>query len=473
MVRARVFKHIQHVLPKKLFDQSLANLSVSSYSQCNFSWRQLQSASVSGTDWGGIALNLSKAYNTLPRRILQTSTVAWVWMVFGCPTQTFYKFSRWTSETYGVQNHWGQGIKSRTGIPESCPYAVVQMILLTWVFTATIKHELGIALHSFVDDWVVADGDYGKVARAAKMVQKLANDFGLFLSLSKSAAFASSSKGAGILSEVLTSQGLSIPVVANFEGLGVQFHACGTFRTSARNARLDKATCLLKRLQSLPWKVEQKTAIVKRGILPLALYGCETQASTKTVLGQLRAKANHAVWSGKQYHDHFLTPLFSGNNYEPLLYILQRRFPANTCACELCGSFDDTVHRFRNCPGTGDLRQAHGEAFLQTLPDAVLLCGLFPQLDAVETYAEELDALPSQEILKLDDDGQLRIFFTDGAGSDLGHPATRFCAWAVTEAAENSKISCVKLPCFMGGNRLYIERSSRQSSPQSRWQTGQ
>ena len=36
------------MLPKKLFDQSLENLSVSSYSQCNFSWRQLQSVAQTG-----------------------------------------------------------------------------------------------------------------------------------------------------------------------------------------------------------------------------------------------------------------------------------------------------------------------------------------------------------------------------------------------------------------------------------------
>ena len=47
---------------------------------------------------------------------------------------------------------------------------------------------------------------------------------------------------------------------------------------------------------------------------------------------------------------------------------------------------------------------------LADLPDAVLLGGLYPQLQAGEEYATALDNLPRQEIVKLEEDGTKRFF---------------------------------------------------------------
>ena len=544
---------------------------------------------------GGVSLDLSKAYNTLPRCVLEVINKRLGLGGFWSP---YAAYLDGLQRHMVVQNNWGEGIKSVTGVPEGCPYAVIQMILITWVFTLAVHNDTGIELHSFVDDWVLADEDNHKVAKATSLVQKLTQKFGLILSLSKSAAFASSSKQSKLLTKVLESYDLHIPIVGNFEGLGVQFHAWGSFRTTARDTRLNKASRCLKRLQGLPWNASKKTAVIKRGLLPQAFYGCETQPFGKTVLGQFRAKANHAVWNSKQYHAHFLTPLFSGAHYEPNIYILQRRFrswircrslkfdevdflwdeilarweqgaipprgpltsfmqqlrdlqwtlhrggkcstatgwelqiwdltvsqfdetimeswekflqpklaklktlhdiqsfsvlnstspkdddayteafhrkvrlgglfsghrkgmvdPCNASSCQLCGCFDDTYHRFRTCPETSDLRRAHGEEFLLNLPDAVLLGGIFPHLEAAESYAQALDSLPCQEITKLPDDGTTRIFFTDGAGSDLGHASTRLCAWAVTEAVANEHHNLLRESALLFGRRQTVYRA--------------
>ena len=117
------------------------------------------------------------------------------------------------------------------------------------------------------------------------------------------------------------------------------------------------------------------------------------------------------------------------------------------------------MDRFRTCPGTSDLRHKHGEQFLKSVPDALLLGGLCPRLDAVEAYAQALDSIPCQEIMKLDDDGKARFFFTDGAGSDLGHPATRLCAWAVTEAVANERHNLLRDTALLFGRKQTVYRA--------------
>ena len=71
-----------------------------------------------------------------------------------------------------------------------------------------------------------------------------------------------------------------------------------------------------------------KTQIIQRGILPHVFYGVQTWAAGKDFVREVRAKCNHAVWGKKMYHLHYLTPAFSGTNYEPMLYIAARRFSA-------------------------------------------------------------------------------------------------------------------------------------------------
>ena len=222
---------------------------------------QLETASVCGTEWAGVSLDLSKAYNTLPRSVLQVIN------------QRLGLGGYWTPHSSvldGRQRHmviqsiWGQGVYANTGVPEGCPHAVVQMILVTWVFTAAIQKGTNIALHSFVDDWVIADEDNDRVARAVALVHCMTKKFGLILSLEKSSAFGSSNKVAKKLSLALESHQFHIPTTCNFQGLGVQFHARGTFSTTVRNTRIEKAKRCLIRLQNLPWTASRKTAIINR-----------------------------------------------------------------------------------------------------------------------------------------------------------------------------------------------------------------
>ncbi|CAE7792033.1 unnamed protein product [Symbiodinium sp. CCMP2592] len=95
-----------------------------------------------------------------------------------------------------------------------------------------------------------------------------------------------------------------------------------------REERWLKAKVLLDRLQYMPWTQYRKTQVINRGIFPLIFYGCNTWRAGKDFLREVRAKCNHSVWGKKQYHLHYLSPLFSGQQYEPSLYVARHRFSA-------------------------------------------------------------------------------------------------------------------------------------------------
>ncbi|CAE7670465.1 unnamed protein product [Symbiodinium sp. CCMP2456] len=216
--------------------------------------------------------------------------------------------------------------KSLVGVPEGCPIAVGQMILLTWVFTLAMKQESETALYSYVDDWILLTSETEPLIKAIFKIQSLATKFGLILSLSKSGVFATNQKLAKQLQGTLAHQGITIGLVKNFKGLGVNFQTAKQLGTQLRDERWTKAKVLLKRLQYMPWTEKVKTQIVNRGILPLTFYGAQTWMAGKDFIREVRAKCNDSVWGKKQYHLHYLAPLFSGADYEPMLYLAKYRF---------------------------------------------------------------------------------------------------------------------------------------------------
>ena len=137
-------------------------------------------------------MGLSKAYNTLPRGVLKMINHR---LGLGRLWAPYSQFLDGLQRHIVVQNSWGDGVQSCSVVPEGCPYAVVQMVLVTWVFTAAVQQETHIAMHSYVDDWVIADEDHNKVAKTMNVVKELTKN-GLILSLEFASAFASSNTGA-------------------------------------------------------------------------------------------------------------------------------------------------------------------------------------------------------------------------------------------------------------------------------------
>ena len=211
----------------------------------------------------------------------------------------------------------------RKGVP-----LLVQMILVTWLCTAFVGEKSGAKIYSYVDDWVLLFPNLEQAPVAVRHLKKLCDALGLILSLPKSNVFATSVAMARNLQGTLQSEGFVLGQAKNLIGLGVNFQTASQPTSQMREERWLKARVLLDRLQYMPWTQYRKAQVINRGILPLVFYGCNTWRAGKDFLREVRAKCNHSVWGKKQYHLHYLSPLFSGQQYEPVLYMAKHRFAA-------------------------------------------------------------------------------------------------------------------------------------------------
>ncbi|CAE7472939.1 Pol [Symbiodinium sp. CCMP2592] len=322
LVTKRMLQHVKAHLPETLFGSVPGR---STADMIGLIQTKLESALIGGTNLYGISLDFSKAYNTLPREILEKINkklgMEKFWRPYGDYLRNLRRF-------FTSSGNWGEAIYSEVGVPEGCPIAVVQMILVTWLCTAFVDNQSGACIHSYVDDWVLLFQDIQQAPGAVDSLQKLCDSLGLILSLPKSHVFATSVALARNLQGKLQSQGFILGQARNLVGLGVNFQTATQPTSQMREERWLKAKVLLDRLQYMPWTQYRKTQVINRGIFPLIFYGCNTWRAGKDFLREVRAKCNHSVWGKKQYHLHYLSPLFSGQHYEPSLYVARHRFSA-------------------------------------------------------------------------------------------------------------------------------------------------
>ena len=318
----KMLKHVRPSLPKTLFGSVPGRCAGDMVAAVQ---TRLEKAMLQGDTVLGVSLDFSKAYNTLPRELLGVINRRLGLQQLWTPYSSFLQS---LERHFTCGKHWGPACVSQVGVPEGCPIAVGQMILLTWTFTMVLRNRANVVLHSYVDDWVVLSSDRHDLKQAILKLQSLAEKFGLILSLEKSGIFATDQAVAKKVRGQWAADGIHIGVVKNFKGLGVNFQTAPQLSAQMRNSRWQSARMLLGRLQYMPWSQKVKTQIIQRGILPHIFYGVQTWAAGKDFVREVRAKCNHAVWGKKMYHLHYLTPAFSGTNYEPMLYIAARRFSA-------------------------------------------------------------------------------------------------------------------------------------------------
>ncbi|CAE7413448.1 unnamed protein product [Symbiodinium sp. CCMP2592] len=318
----KLLRHVTPHLPKTLFGSVPGRCSGDMVGAVQ---SRLERSLLTGQPMHGVSLDFSKAYNTLPRELLEKINHR---LGLGALWKPYSSFLSDLQRHFKCGDHWGSAQLSTVGVPEGCPIAVGQMILLTWVFTEAMRRQTSTTLFSYVDDWVMLNGDAQLLAEAIMQLDKLARKFGLLLSLPKSGVFATDQKLARKLQALLGGQGFRLGLVKNFKGLGINFQTAKQLSAQIRDERWTKSKVLLNRLQYMPWSEKIKTQIVTRGIMPLVFFGAQTWATGKDFIREVRAKCNHSVWGKKQYHLHYLTPLFSGTCYEPVLYLAKYRFSA-------------------------------------------------------------------------------------------------------------------------------------------------
>ena len=190
----------------------------------------------------------------------------------------------------------------------------------------------GHTVSSYVDDWTLRDSSGIKLVEQIQYVRELAEKLGLKISVEKSLLYATTTDARKHLSKCLK-EGLRLTagrgrfLVDSGKSLGYEFQSRAAKVTSLTEKRVTSATPKMQKLKVMPWSHAKKALILLRGIYPAMLYGCEFHDMGACFFRKIRSLCTGAVWKGRQYVSHYLTPTLSTPvKYEPWKGVVQRCF---------------------------------------------------------------------------------------------------------------------------------------------------
>ena len=272
----------------------------------------------------GCSLDLSKAYNTIPRPL--------IWMLadkagWPLPVQCAYKgFLDGVTRFFQVGGSLLSPTMSKVGVPEGCPVAVVAMILVTSLVSHRTQTCHDVPMRSFVDNWSLQHQEPSKVVAATEEVAMVTQKCGMVLSLDKSLMYANTNQARHFLKKCKIG-GQHVPTKNSFQDLGVVFSTRRQASSQNLHGRFSKHRCRFDKLRLRKWTSNRKAKVLNRAVFPAVLYGAATASASASFLRDVRAAANAAVWGHNSNRDHFMAPLVSAAEiYEPFLHVFKQRW---------------------------------------------------------------------------------------------------------------------------------------------------
>ena len=329
VMATKTFKAMLPFLPENLYG------SVPGKSTMDAAWelQSLLEESMEDQDQVvGVSLDLSKAYNTLPRSFLYQLALKSGWPA--SLIKTYDSFLGSLTRFFRIHDGLHLGTKSKVGVPEGCPLAVPMMILLTMGVTNLVQCRQG-QLLSYVDNWTMTTSTVGTLRALLHTVKWATDGLCLLLNPEKTVAFATTPQARTELRS-MTFAGVPMNVVHVTHDLGVTFSStCKATSTSILD-RLTVNQSKLDRLQMLPWKSYRKCKTLQRVIAPSILYGSALASTPPSLLATMRGKFSVAIWGRGSHRNHFLAPLLStADVYEPYHWIFRERLQAlRRAACQ-------------------------------------------------------------------------------------------------------------------------------------------
>ncbi|CAE7685124.1 petJ, partial [Symbiodinium sp. CCMP2456] len=317
----KIMQALLPFLPDDLFG------SVPGRSACDAAWElqaMLEQAASDDQQTLGVSLDLSKAYNTIPRQVVAAlaDRCGWPPSLKNAYLNFLGSFHRF----FKLHGGFHSPTHSTNGVPEGCPIAVPVMIMTTFLVTnwTTASNDTARFL-SYVDNWTLLDRSIHGLNTGLDRVFHATQSLALLLNPDKTRAFATT---AGLRCQLgkLVFAGHRVKVCHSHDDLGVCFTSTLKPTSCSLQQRLKSNEAKLKKLQAMPWTAQRKVEVLNRTICPSLLHGVSWASTPATYIATLRGKFSAAIWGQDHHRDHFLGPLFSlKQTYEPYIRIFKLR----------------------------------------------------------------------------------------------------------------------------------------------------
>ena len=209
----------------------------------------------------GISLDLSEAYNTLPRQMMELLAAKAGWPE--SLIRTYRSFLDRLRRSFKLHGGYHLPKSSTIGVPEGCPIAVPVMILFAWSITLLAQSNGG-RMISVVYNWTLLAQSMPETELLLKQTKLSADDLGLILNPDKNCAFATKASDRAALRKVCF-DGYNLDVCHTRADLEVFFTTIQRASSQCLQKRFHSNVGKFARLQALPWSSTRIQLLCQEG----------------------------------------------------------------------------------------------------------------------------------------------------------------------------------------------------------------
>ena len=284
---------------------------------------QIEKGKQRSQPWRGFTLDLIKAFNLLPRRVLYHLLIH-----HGAPPaaiQFWFNNLRRLTRRLQVRDNVGPPMTMTTGVPEGDSLSVCAMLVVSSAFYWTLQTPT-VFPYAYADNWSYLTTNQRDNIQAFRRVQQLVDAFRMQIDYTKSWAWGSTADARKEWKDFLD---LSFPdanpvqILNSTKDLGCMTHYTNHIVLGHLKQKMQNAAQRCRKIRRFPLAIAHKARFIQTAVWPHAFFGAETQIVGESHFRTLRREAASALLGPHPQISSFLAVhIFSPQLQDPLLYVI-------------------------------------------------------------------------------------------------------------------------------------------------------
>ena len=288
---------------------------------------KIEEARTHRTAWCGWTMDLVKAFNLIPRRV-----VRYILRLLGIPvfvSDFWFKSLRRLTRVLQCGRAIGPAAISTTGLPEGDSMSVVGMLALSFVFHHAIKSPQ-IYPYTYADNWSFMSTSERETFRTMITILNLVHDLRMRIDLDKSWGWATSKPLRQFwhdASQIMLQPNFRFKIKNHVQDLGCMIAYTNQVVLGPLRDKIDNAMAKCNRLRKLNLSLEERAEKIQTAIWPATFYGALGMTiGEKHFTNLRRAATNVLVGDHKQASSHVALHFLSHRVQDPMLYVISDMF---------------------------------------------------------------------------------------------------------------------------------------------------
>ena len=284
---------------------------------------QIEQAKRRNQPWRGFTLDLIKAFNLLPRRVLYHLLIH-----HGAPPASidfWFRNLQRLARRLQIRGNIGPPMTMTTGVPEGDSLSVCAMLVVSSAFYWTL-HTPTVFPYAYADNWSYLTTNQRDNIQAFRQVQHLAEALRMKIDYSKSWAWGATADARKEWLQLLTlmfPEDNPVKILNSTKDLGCMTHYTNHIVLGHLRQKIQNAAQRCRKIRYFPTDLIQKARFIQTAVWPHAFFGAETQIVGESHFRTLRREAAKAlVGPHSQISSYLAVHVFTPQLQDPLLYVI-------------------------------------------------------------------------------------------------------------------------------------------------------